>query len=188
MNGVSVAKEGAACAADGVEAIDEVDLRRLGHLGWPPAQLRGRGDGGGAVELPNEAAVGGVAGVERLVGHRRLDAIKPCAEVAGARGGEGCAGELLGVEAERAGERAVLGAGERPRHGLRREGVAQPRQVAVAAGVFVGVVLLPPRPWVGRHGERSSSSGCLSSKGGRLSFRLRLPVPVPLLPLVRAVL
>lgn len=69
MDGVSVSEEGAASAADGVEAVDEVDERRRGHVGRPPAQLCGRGDGGGAVELPDEAAVGGLPGVERLVGH-----------------------------------------------------------------------------------------------------------------------
>ena len=52
------------------------------------------------------------------------------AEVPGARGGEGGAGELLGVESQRAHQRAVLPHGERPRHRLRREAVAQPREVA----------------------------------------------------------
>uniref|UniRef100_A0A0E0DVF1 DUF834 domain-containing protein n=1 Tax=Oryza meridionalis TaxID=40149 RepID=A0A0E0DVF1_9ORYZ len=46
-----------------------------GHVGGAPAQLGGRGDGvgGDAVEIPNEAGVGGATGVEGLVGHRRLD-------------------------------------------------------------------------------------------------------------------
>jgi len=52
------------------------------------------------------------------------------AQVLGPRGGEGGAGELLGVEAPRAHQRAVLADGERPRHRLRREGVAQPGEVA----------------------------------------------------------
>jgi hypothetical protein len=39
------------------------------------ARLRGRGDGGGAVELPDEALVGGHPGV----GHRRLDPVQPTA-------------------------------------------------------------------------------------------------------------
>ena len=59
MDGVSVPEEGAPGSADGVEAVDEVEGRVQGHLGRPPAQLRGRGGGGGAVELPDEAAVGG---------------------------------------------------------------------------------------------------------------------------------
>uniref|UniRef100_A0A0E0DVF0 Uncharacterized protein n=1 Tax=Oryza meridionalis TaxID=40149 RepID=A0A0E0DVF0_9ORYZ len=98
-----------------------------GHVGGAPAQLGGRGDGvgGDAVEIPNEAGVGGATGVEGLVGHRRLD------PVAGARGGEGRAGELLGVESQRAEQRAVLPARERPRHRLRRQAVAQPRQIYV---------------------------------------------------------
>jgi hypothetical protein len=75
-----VAEEGAARAADCVEAVDEVmERRRRGHVGRPPPQLRGRGDGGGAVELPDEALVGGRPGVERLVGHRRLDPVQPTA-------------------------------------------------------------------------------------------------------------
>uniref|UniRef100_A0A0E0DVF2 Uncharacterized protein n=1 Tax=Oryza meridionalis TaxID=40149 RepID=A0A0E0DVF2_9ORYZ len=48
-----------------------------GHVGGAPAQLGGRGDGvgGDAVEIPNEAGVGGATGVEGLVGHRRLDPV-----------------------------------------------------------------------------------------------------------------
>ena len=72
-----MSEEGAPGAADGVEAVDEVEGRVQGHLGRPPAQLRGRGGGGGAVELPDEAAVGGWAGVEGLVGHRWLDPVQP---------------------------------------------------------------------------------------------------------------
>lgn len=48
-----------------------------GHVGGPPAQLRGRGDGGGAVELADEALVGGVPRIEGFVGHRRLDPVQP---------------------------------------------------------------------------------------------------------------
>jgi hypothetical protein len=77
-----VPEEGAAGAAYGVEAVDEVDMRRgARHLLGPPPELGGGGDGGAAVvEVPHEAAVGGVPRVEGLVGHRRLDPIQPPAE------------------------------------------------------------------------------------------------------------
>ncbi|CAN6192228.1 unnamed protein product, partial [Urochloa humidicola] len=75
--GVSVPQEGASGPADGVEAVDEVEGLVDGHLGRPPAQLRGRGDGGGAVELADEAGALAFQWVERLMGHRRLDPIEP---------------------------------------------------------------------------------------------------------------
>jgi len=85
VDGVSVSEARAAGAADGVEAVDEVEARVEGHVGGPSSQLRGRGDGGGAVELADEALVGGLPRVEGLVGHRRLDPVQPPA--AEARGG-----------------------------------------------------------------------------------------------------
>lgn len=71
-----MAEECAPGSADGVEAVDEVEGPVEGHLGGPPSQLRGRGDGGCAVELPDEAALV-FPGVEGLVGHRRLDPVQP---------------------------------------------------------------------------------------------------------------
>jgi len=85
VDGVSVSEARAAGAADGVEPVDEVEARVEGHVGGTPAQLRGRGDGGGAVKLADEALVGGLPRVEGLVGHRRLDPVQPPA--AEARGG-----------------------------------------------------------------------------------------------------
>ena len=84
-----MSEEGAARAADGVEAVDEVDIRgRARHLFGPPPELRGCGHGGGAVvEVPDEAAVGGVTRVERLVGNRRLDPVQPAAQAIEERNG-----------------------------------------------------------------------------------------------------
>jgi hypothetical protein len=179
VDGVSVAQEGAASAADGVEAIDEIEGRMVGgHVGGAPAQLGGRGDGvgGGAVEIPNEAGVGGATGVEGLVGHRRLDPVQPCSEVAGARGGEGRAGELLGVESQRADQRAVLPARERPRHRLRRQAVAQPRQIYVLQPPLL-LLLILRRGGCRCHGhgrwpeerEKDNTTACLLSVSGGFS-------------------
>lgn len=67
----------------------------------------------------------GRAGVERLVGDRRLDAVKPAAVVELARGSEGGAGDLLGVEGEGAEKGVVLAEGEGAGDGLGGEVVAE---------------------------------------------------------------
>ena len=103
-----MSEEGAPGAADGVEAVDEVEGRVQGHLGRPPAQLRGRGGGGGAVELPDEAGVGGAAGVEGLVGHRWLDPVEPPAAH-----GHGWLNESDGASDEIAAERTGRRRGRR---------------------------------------------------------------------------
>lgn len=67
--------------------------------------------------------------MEWLMSDGRLDAIQPAALVELAGSCEGSAGYLLGVETAGAGEGAVLIARQRPLDCLRREVVAEPRQV-----------------------------------------------------------
>lgn len=158
VNGVSMTKESAARSTNRIKAIDEISwgIRRIRRL---PAQLSGVGGAIGLIKITNKATVRRRTGMERLVSNRRLDSIQPTAEIPktksvikdsskargrrekretsklepalikAARGGEGSAGDLLGVEAKRAEKRVVLVGGECTGLGLGGEVVAEARVV-----------------------------------------------------------
>jgi hypothetical protein len=113
---------------EGDEAGDEIG-GGVGQRQRVPAQPVGRGRGERAAE---ETALD--APIGRVIG-RGADAVGPGAARGVARHGEGCAGNLLGIEAERRALRRVLadrqGAGER----LGGEFVAEAGQVAQFAHV-----------------------------------------------------
>lgn len=94
--------------------------------------------------------------------------------VGGSRRGEGGAGELLGVEPQRAHQRAVLPHGERPRHRLRREAVAQtgevPQRFNLIRGrrhcrlpIGIGLQVTPIAGGGGGGGGRGQGSSALAS-------------------------
>ncbi len=110
-----------AVAADRHQAVDEVG-RLGGDLHRVPTQAVGRGRGG--VE---RAALQPFLGVGRIgpVAGAGPQAVEPGAAVLVARGGEGRARQLLGVETERRRLRRVLADRQGAGHGLGAEVVAE---------------------------------------------------------------